>query len=252
MFSLLSNKNENTYSRLFEQLFELVNNRGNDSNDVLVHFGRSAINAFQNRNIVVQGCFYHISTNIWKHVQHLGLSQRYNQEEEFALHIRMLLALAFLPAGDVIERLEEQVDTINLLYHDVADDFLQYFENTYIGRYRRNASRHPSLFAINLWSLFNRTDNELPCTNNSVEGWHRSFQRHVPACHLVFWKLFFVLQKEENMIRISIVQHLAVHPAPSPMQSYLDSSCRILRILDDYPNRQTLHYLKTIANNLTF
>ena len=177
VFSLLPNKNENTYSRLFEQLFQLVNNLGNGANDLLVDFERSAINAFQNRNIEVQGCFYHLSANIWKHTQHLGLSQKYNQEEEFALHIRMLPALAFLQASDVIKGFEELVDTIRILYDDVADDLLQYFEDTYIGRYRRNAPRHPPLFAINLWNIFNRTDDELQRANNSVEGWHRSFQR---------------------------------------------------------------------------
>ena len=172
----------------------------------MVDFERSEINTFQNRNIEVQGCFYHLFANIWKHTQHLGLSQRYNQEEEFALHIiRMLPALAFLPAGDVIEGFEELVDTIRVLYDHVGDDLLQYFKDTYIGRYRRNAPRRPPLFAINLWNMFNRTDDELPRTNNSVEGWHRNFQGHVSACHPVFWKFLFVIQKEENMIRISIV-----------------------------------------------
>ena len=97
-----------------------------------------AINAFQNRNIEVQGCFYHLSANIWKHTQHLGLSQRYDQEQEFDLQIGMLPALAFLPAGNVIDGLEELVDTIRVLYDDVADNLLQYFEDTYIGRYCRN------------------------------------------------------------------------------------------------------------------
>ena len=54
------------------------------------------------------------------------------------------------------------------------------------------------------------------------------------------------------MIHISIVQHLAGHPAPPPRQRYLDSSRRILKILDDYPNRQMLHYLRAIAHDLTF
>ena len=37
--------------------------------------------------------------------------------------------------GDVIEGFEELVDTIKVLYDDVAVDILQYFEDTYIGRY---------------------------------------------------------------------------------------------------------------------
>ena len=180
--------------------------------------------------------------NIWKHIQHLRLSQRYNAEEEFALHIQKLPTLAFLPAGDAIEGFEE-LDTIRIWCYDVTDGLLQYFEDTYIGRYRRNATRHPLLFAINLWNIFNRTDDELPQTNNSWESWHRSFQGHVFACHPVFWKFLPVFQKEENLIRISIVQHLVGHPAPPPRQRYLDSSRRILKILDGYPNQQTLQIL---------
>ena len=126
------------------------------------------------------------------------------------------------------------------------------FQDTYIGRYRRNAPSRAPLFAINLWNIFNRTDDELPRRNNSVEGWHRSFQDHVSACHPVFWKFLSVLQKEENMIRISIVQQLAGHLAPPPRQLYLDSSRRILNILDDNPNQQRLQYLRAIAHNLTF
>ena len=245
-------KIENTYNRLFEQLFQLVNSLGNGLNDTLVDFKISAINAFQNRNIEVQDCFYHLSANIWNHTPHLGLSQRYNQEEEFALHIGMLPALVFLPAGDVIEGFEELVDTIRILYDGVEDDLLQYLEDTYIGRYRRNARRRTPLFAINLWNMFNRTDDDLPRTNDIVEGWHRSFQGHISICHPVVWKFLSVLQKEENMLRISIVQHLAGHPAPPPRKRYLDSSRRILRILGDYPNRQRLQYLRAIAHNLTF
>ena len=88
--------------------------------------------------------------NILKHIQHLGLSQRYNQEEEFALHIKMLPVLAFLPDGDIIEEFEELVDTIRVLYYNVTGDLLQYFEDTYIGRCRINVPKLPLLFPINL------------------------------------------------------------------------------------------------------
>ena len=39
----------------------------------------------------------------------------YNQEEEFALHIRILLALTFLSGGDIIKGFEELVDTIRVI-----------------------------------------------------------------------------------------------------------------------------------------
>ena len=118
-----------------------MNNLGNGPNDVLVDFERCAINALQNREIEAKGCFFHLCSNIWKHVQNLGLAQRYNHEEEFTLHLRMISALAFLPPEDVIDGFEELSDTIRELYNDTVDGLLQYFEDTYIGRFRRNAPR---------------------------------------------------------------------------------------------------------------
>ena len=164
----------------------------------------------------------------------------------------MISALAFLPPGDVIDGFEELSDTIRELYNDTVDDLLQYFENTYIGKFRRNAPRRPPLFPIDLWDMFHRTDNELPRTNNSVESWHRSFQVHLSSCHSVFWRFLWFLQNEENMVRVSIIQQLAGHPDPQPRQRYLDCNRRIIRIVDDYPNRQRCHYLRAIAHNLSF
>ena len=116
VFALLPNKNENTYNTFFQTLFNEVNNLGNGPNDVLVDFERSAINALQNREIEVKGCcFFHLCSNIWKHVKNLGLAQRYNHEEEFALPLRMISALAFLPPEDVIDGFEELSDTIREL-----------------------------------------------------------------------------------------------------------------------------------------
>ena len=97
----------------------------------------------------------------------------------------MLLGLAFLPVEDVIG-FEELVDTIRVIYDDMADNLLEYFKGTYICRYHRNAPRHPPFFVINLSVMFNRIDDELSHTNKSVEGWHQSLQGHVLACHPAF------------------------------------------------------------------
>ena len=39
--------------------------------------------------------------------------------------------------------------------------------------------RRPPIFNNDLWNMFDRSQDELPRTNNSVEGWHRSFQSNV-------------------------------------------------------------------------
>ena len=97
---------------------------------------------------------------------------------EFALHLRMIAALAFSPARDQLSStgLTRCVTSSGtptkrkpMIYWSIFD--------THIGRFRRNAPRRALLFPIELWNMYHRTDAELPRSNNSVEGWHRSFPR---------------------------------------------------------------------------
>ena len=61
-----------------------------------------------------------------------------------------------------------------------------------------------------------------------------------------------VLKKEESIIRVKILQNQGGHQPPPQRRRYADCNQRILQILDDYPNRQTLNYLRSIAHNLSF
>ena len=71
---------------------------------------------------------------------------------------------------------------------------LDYFEDNYIGQFRHNASGRRPTFNIETWIMFHRTDNELPRTNNVVEGWHRGFQTHARTYHPSFWKFIDIMK----------------------------------------------------------
>lgn len=62
-------------------------------------------------------------------MQQLGFQQRHNEDQELALHLRMLCALAFLPPNDAVQMFEELVDLIRASYNNDVD-LLQYFEDT--------------------------------------------------------------------------------------------------------------------------
>ena len=252
IFGLLPNKTEATYTRFFREVFNNINGIG--PADILLDFERSALNALGNVQPLLdkKGCFFHLSSNVWKHIRNLGMQARYNQEPEFALHLRMLCALAFLPPNDVINGFVALCQQIRNTFNADADDLLEYFEDTYIGRFRQNAPRRNPLFAIDLWNMYHRTDQELPRTNNSIEGWHRSFQAHLSACHPNVWKFISILKKEEALVRTSILQHQGGHPVPPQRRRYADCNARIIRIVDNYPNRQLMDYLRSIAHNIAF
>ena len=87
--------------------------------------------------------------------------------------------------------------------------------------------------------MFNRTNKELPRTNNAAEGWHRSFQANVATYHPTFWKFIGTLKNEESLIRTAILQNQGGHQLPPQRRRYIDRSAH-MRILDDYHNRQRM------------
>ena len=117
----------------------------------------------------MHGCFYHLCSNMSKRIQQSELQERHIIDPEFALQLRMISALAFVPPHDVQNSLNQLAALIHNQYGNVADGVLDYFEDNYVGRFRVNAPRGIPTFPIDFWNMFHRTDDELPRTNNAVE-----------------------------------------------------------------------------------
>ena len=60
------------------------------------------------------------------------------------------------------------------------------------------------------------------------------------------------LIKDGYIYVFKTTQHLAGHRPPAQRRHYLDCNRRILTTVDDYTNRQTIPYLRSIAHNLGF
>ena len=205
-FGLLPAKTQLIYERFMTTLRNAV---GNDPECILVDFEDAAINAFRNilSGAQISGCYFHLYSNLRERVQRASLQERYADDDELVLKIRMIAAPAFVPPQDVINAFEQLADIIRNEHQAGLDDVLDYFEGSYIGTFQRNAPRRPPLFPIELWNMFNRTDDELPRTNNSIEGWHHSFHSNVSSCHPSFWKFIEVLQSEERIFRVKLLQN---------------------------------------------
>ena len=174
-------------------------------------FERAALNAFEivHPNSTLTGCCFHLSSNIWKKVQELGLQGRYN-DDEFAMYVRMITTLAFVPLPDLENTFDDLCTDIRNQFNNDMDGLLDYFEDTYVGRIRRNGQRGAPLFSHEMWNMYRRTRDELPQPNYNIEGWHTGIQSNINACHPNFWKFLDVLKGSENMTRISIAQSLGV------------------------------------------
>ncbi|KAG8180604.1 hypothetical protein JTE90_018222 [Oedothorax gibbosus] len=169
LFALLPSKSEAIYKKLFNAIKSL--NPQLNPQTILLDFERAAMNAFLASfpTASVRGCFFHFSQAIWRKIQAIGLQAKYANDGDFALEIRQLAAMAFLPPQDVISSFEMLMDTdffqeINLV------PLVDYFEDTWIGRIARNGRRREPLFPIEMWNCFSSVVDGLPKTNNSIEG----------------------------------------------------------------------------------
>ena len=117
-----------------------------------------------------KGCLFHPSKSIYRHVQELGLSQRYMNDDQFRTNIRMTGALGFVPIEDTVQTFE----TLAVHCGEEEQAVLDYFESTYIGEVRRGRRQQP-MFPHELWNMNIRVQEDLPRTNNELEGWHTRF-----------------------------------------------------------------------------
>lgn len=179
------------------------------------------------------------------------------------MSIKKLIALAFVPVLDVIKAFDLIADD----FDDDADDFLGYFEKTWIGEPKKRGKlihqsylififtlgtgRKKPLFQIELWNVYDRTVSNLPRSNNSIEGWHNAFAKRVAIVHPTISKLTEKIRREQSKFEMDIAQiQQGQEPKPKKLK-YRKLDARIKRLVDDYPNLNLSEYLKGLALNMS-
>ncbi|CAI6345166.1 unnamed protein product [Macrosiphum euphorbiae] len=146
---------------------------------------------------------------MWHHVQEFGLQKKYSEDPEFALQLRMLPALAFVPKDDVISSysvlIESNYYTEN---EEILEQFLDYFENTWLGKLDRRRRRKQPKIEIEMWNCFLIIEQDIATTNNSIEGWHNCFTSILSGKHPSIWRFIEALKKEESINRLKIEQYI--------------------------------------------
>lgn len=244
VYALLPNKNEDTYYELFNQLLQLKPTLHPRS--MMFDFEVASRNALLRvfPDVDIKGCFFHLAQCVYRRVQDNGLQARYRDDQDFNLDVKMIPALAFVPADDVEEAFESLVDHISA----DAQPILDYFEDTFIGRPGRRNRRGP-VFSLGIWNMFDRTVQELPRTNNNIEGWHRGFQSSVGGCHPNIWKFLEALKKHQALQQVALTQIMAGDEIVQ-RRKYRDCARRILHIVEHYNDRHILDYLRGLAHNI--
>ena len=138
--------------------------------------------------------------------------------------------------------LDEETDII-------LGDFLTYFEATWIGNVQRGRRRLP-VFPQELWNVHERVLQDLPRTNNLIEGWHRAFDLRVAITHPTLCRLVDRLRKEQAGNELLIDQTNAGIALPPMKKKYEKVNQRLKDLVEQYDITPVLRFLRSIAHNL--
>lgn len=109
-----------------------------------------------------------------------------------AFLVQLLLDMRF--SG--FEKLQDHIQAQGEQEAEIFD----YFERTYIGvPFGRSRTRRDPPFSPSLWSCHYRVKDQLPKTNNSVEGWHHSLQSSLGFHHPDPYRLIAALKAEQSL-----------------------------------------------------
>jgi len=257
VYGLLPNKEQDSYTRFLSAMETLATSEqvAFQPKSILTDFEAGCLNAFEEvfPGAERRGCYFHHTQCIWKHLQQFpDILSKYNNDPDFAHHIRQLPALAFVPLEDITSSYDVLMNTP--FYEDndaLLRPLLDYYEDTWIGRPRRGGRRAP-LFPRTLWNCFTATADGNPRTNNKVEGWNKRFNTLIGIKHPTVWTFIDKLKDEQSVTELKMNQILAGTPSAPRRKKYRDLEKRLLRVVADYGNRSVSDYLIGIAHNLQF
>lgn len=203
-------------------------------------------------DVHIHGCYFHFTQCIIRAVGTVHQKQRYNTDDGFALNVKMLIALAFVPPDHVVEAYNCLI--ASEYYHENAQyftDLLKYFKSNWIGVRRRNYE-NTARFPIPLWNCYYIVIHNEPRTNNSMEGWHNSFHQRVGRSHEQLGKFIHALQVEQSSTEILWEQFNAGRTvAPRKRRKYVDYDARLrVLVLDWNDDTNVIEYLRGVAHNV--
>ncbi|XP_025410336.1 uncharacterized protein LOC112683501 [Sipha flava] len=169
-----------------------------------------------------EAVFFHLVKNMKKKLlDELGLINRYNNEPNFSLYAKMVIALGFIPIEDINNALLSLSDNLPNYLQPILD----WFEDNYVGRMnRRGNGRRQPLFPHEMCNVYNRTLKQQDRTNNHAEAAHGRLQTELGMDHLTIWKLIDGLRKVQTN-RDFYYEHLVAECNP-PSEIEKVQGCR--------------------------
>ncbi|EEQ81136.1 hypothetical protein NCER_102644 [Vairimorpha ceranae BRL01] len=109
LYCFMKTKNKYFYNKLFEWLSkeikeEEIKEEVIKEKNIILDFERASMNALKKffTSSKFYGCNFHLGQIVWKRVQNMKFAQEFMRNYEVKLHVKMILALSFVPIDDVL------------------------------------------------------------------------------------------------------------------------------------------------------
>lgn len=219
---------------------------------VMTDFESPLFSAFSDTfdNVTLRGCLFHFSQCIWRKINTLpDIREMYCNDPDFSLQLRQILALAFIPPADVVDKFNELMRLPFYVENEgILQPLMDYYEDVWIGRPNRQGARRNPKFALEHWNQYNATIQNLPKTNNAVEGWHSAFSASL-AKHPNIWAFIVAIQNENNLSMIKL-SHAMRGEDVKQKKKYQTVNSRIKNIVQEYEKRSLSDYVLGISVSL--
>ena len=246
VFVLMTRKTRDMYIRVLQCLQTFANSNGIQLNPqvIISDFEAAAISAFRDvfPGSSSHGCFFHLCQSVNRKVCEFGFKVRYQEDAAFALLVRQLPALAFLPQDEIAAAfalISAELTAVG------ADRIANYFFDTYV--------RVNSRFPIALWCCQARNEAGDPRSNCASEAWNRRWGSLLSKRHASIVKFVTEILREEKTTvqdyeRLNAGQEIARPTA----RAERERQARVRQLIADRETMQTRAFLRAVAHNFMF
>jgi len=243
-YALLPSKKANVYEKLLNMSKTLEPDLNPDS--ISCDFELATFTAIKDAfpNVQIFGCYFHLCQNFRSKLGELHLISRYKNEQEFCIHVKSIIALAFVPISD----LDDALDIVLESLPEELIDLLDWFEDFYIGRKNRSCEgRRPTRFSLAMWNLYERVLTNKDRTNNHAEAANRRLNQ-LMANKPTIWAFINTLHKIQAGTDTQY-EHLVTGPRKK-LKKIRDTDNRIYKLVDRYDKNDILTFIRGISNNI--
>ena len=255
VYVLTPNRTRATYDRVFQALKNLKSPLEPDT--IMTDFEAASLSSFASAfpSSTQRGCFFHFSRCLWRHIQEFpDILENYSTVPDFALHLKQIAALAFVPPGDVCATYTKLLNTEFFNVNDnLLQRFLTYVETTWIGVLDRRQKRREPLFSIDLWNCYASVLNDLNKTNNHCEGFNNGFHSLLGSTHPSIFKFIDGLKKQQALTDLKREQLFAGSQQAVGRKTYKESTAKLKAVVEDYgtyTDQNRTDYLRAVAHNI--